>query len=133
MHKKSRSPESKLTDQIQEDSSATRSKLLRKKPWSEDEDSLVKKLVEKYGPQRWSFIAKFVEAVPRALVQPPQPLHPQIRVALRVFFLVHMAHGSKWAEMTKMLPGRSDYSIKNHWEEEGVGYDGGAHRYHAPI
>lgn len=34
--------------------------LLRKKPWTEEEDMLVKSLVEKYGPQRWSFIAKFV-------------------------------------------------------------------------
>lgn len=33
---------------------------LRKKPWSEEEDMLVKTLVDKYGPQRWSFIAKFV-------------------------------------------------------------------------
>lgn len=37
-----------------------REALLRKKPWSEEEDMLVCKLVEKYGPQRWSFIAKFV-------------------------------------------------------------------------
>jgi hypothetical protein len=36
-------------------------RFLRKKPWSEQEDNLVRKLVEKYGPQRWSFIAKFVE------------------------------------------------------------------------
>lgn len=37
-----------------------KNKMLRKKPWSQEEDNLVKKLVEKYGPQRWSFIAKFV-------------------------------------------------------------------------
>jgi hypothetical protein len=34
--------------------------LLRKKAWSEEEDLLVKSLVDKYGAQRWSFIAKFV-------------------------------------------------------------------------
>jgi len=42
------------------ESDNNKSKLLRKKPWSDKEDNLVRKLVEKYGPQRWSFIAKFV-------------------------------------------------------------------------
>jgi len=42
------------------ESDNNKSKLLRKKPWTDEEDNLVRKLVEKYGPQRWSFIAKFV-------------------------------------------------------------------------
>jgi hypothetical protein len=55
-------------EEVQEDdncdsipeSDNNKSKLLRKKPWTDEEDNLVRKLVEKYGPQRWSFIAKFV-------------------------------------------------------------------------
>ena len=52
-------PEEDNNESIQE-SDNKNSKFLRKKPWTEQEDNLVRKLVEKYGPQRWSFIAKFV-------------------------------------------------------------------------
>ncbi len=44
---------------MQQDS-AKGDKFLKKKPWTEEEDNLVRKLVEKHGPQRWSMIAKFV-------------------------------------------------------------------------
>jgi hypothetical protein len=52
-------PEEDNCDSLPE-SDINKSKFLRKKPWTEQEDNLVRKLVEKYGPQRWSFIAKFV-------------------------------------------------------------------------
>lgn len=52
-------PEEENNDSLQ-DSENNRLRFLKKKPWTEAEDNLVRKLVEKYGPQRWSFIAKFV-------------------------------------------------------------------------
>jgi hypothetical protein len=60
MVKKFKAQEDEALEAIQEDYESLKNKMLRKKPWSEEEDTLVKKLVEKYGPQRWSFIAKFV-------------------------------------------------------------------------
>jgi hypothetical protein len=81
------------------------------------------KLVAKYGPQKWSFIAKFVEG--RAGKQCRERWHNHLNPNILkedwseaeqwVLFLAHTAYGSRWAEMTKLIPGRTDNTIKNQW------------------
>lgn len=52
--------QSEQSFEVSHEGSPSRVKNVRKKPWTDNEDNLVRTLVQKYGPQRWSFIAKFV-------------------------------------------------------------------------